>query len=209
MGALRRFLVHFSCHFSLLSSESNGFVSGGWNDAWTSSTAAWTWDAPQGQILSKSMGGSARRGALEEGPREGPRRLSCHLYPLLLISCCWYGSDKLRGPAKNELHDDTRPADQPLRRLSHTGRKENLDLTNGSATRHKVGNWKRRRMSRLAEKHNVWGGGGERRMRADYFAVHGPEAVHKANQLNKHRKVGGKCSCDGVYPWSELKAAGH
>lgn len=96
-------------------------------------------------------------GGPEEGPREGPRRLSCHLYPLLLISCCWYGSDRLRGPAKNELHDDTRPADQPLRRLSHTGRKENLDVTNGSATRRKVGSLKR--MSRLAEKRNISGGG--------------------------------------------------
>lgn len=71
MGALRRFLVHFSCHFSLLSSESNGFVSGGWNDVWTSSTAAWTWDAPQGQILSKSMGGSARRGGPWGGAQGG------------------------------------------------------------------------------------------------------------------------------------------
>lgn len=156
-------------------------------------------------------------GGPEEGPREGPCCLSCHLYPLFLISCCWYGSDKLRGPAKNELHDDTRPADQPLRRLSHTGRKENLDVTNGSATRRKVGNWKRQRMSRLAEKHVFLGGsspvaaaaGGLNAEWADYFAVHGPEAVHKANQLNKHRKVGGKCSCDGVYPWRGLKAAGH
>lgn len=58
-------------------------------------------------------------GGAEEGPREGPRCLSCHLYPLLLISCCWYGSDKLRGPAKNELQDDTRPADQPLQAFPH------------------------------------------------------------------------------------------
>lgn len=158
----------------------------------------------RGKILSKSLGGGGGGGP-EEGPREGPRCLSCHPYPLLLISCCWYGSDRLRGPAKNELHDDTRPEDQPLRRLSHTGGKENLDVTNGSATRREVGSWERKRMSILAEKPQGFGGLGgcrrpERRMGADYFAVHGPEAVHKANQLNKHRKVGGKCSCDGVYP---------
>lgn len=106
-----------------------------------------------GRFFEEEGGGGA-----EEGPGEGPRCLSCHFYPLLLISCCWYGSDKLRGPAKNELHDDTRWADQPLRRLSHTGRKENLDVTNGSATRRKVGNWKRKRMSRRADKHVFWGG---------------------------------------------------
>lgn len=132
-----------------------------------------------GQSLCGAVGGS---------PRECLRGPPCHLYLLLFISS-WKASSC--AAARNELHEDTRPSD----RLPHRDETEN-----GPASPHRVGDCSKK-IKKTGWKRLGFGG--------KWAGLPGPKAAIEANQLNKHRKVGGKCSCDGVCPRRRLKAAAH